>query len=292
MRNLARLTLLLSGLTLLVMVLGPLVRAEDAGLACPDWPLCHGHAVPPYEFRVYLEVIHRYAAAILGLALLVWAGMIFYKKELRQFAKPALLAVLLLAMQITLGALTITRQLEPYIVKSHLINALLFLSCLLYVWHKCVHSPEKGAPWLTGAVLALVFVQIYLGGRVSTFEAGLACTDFPACYQTRAFSEDGQEKLERVFFPPMRGHVEKHMSHRLMAYALALLVIVALASGNLSQSERKGLLVTAVLISIQIAIGAVNVLYQIPTLVTVLHSAMAYAIFVASLLTWFRGLRG
>ncbi len=292
MRFLARTTLFLSGLTLLVMILGPLVRAEDAGLACPDWPLCHGHAVPPYEFRVYLEVIHRYAAAILTLATLAWTLAIVWKKEFRHLWRPAVLALALLTAQILLGALTITKQLEPYIVKSHLLNALLFLSCLLYVWHRSTHLPAGSArPWITGIACALVFVQIYLGGRVSTFEAGLACTDFPACYQTRAFEPDGTEKLERVFFPPMKGHVEKHMSHRLLAYMLGLYLVLALAFGRLRSDERTGLMIVTVLVAVQIAVGAANVLYQIPTLVTVLHSAVAYAIFTASLLTWYRGLR-
>lgn len=292
MRSLARATLFLSGLTLLVMILGPLVRAEDAGLACPDWPLCHGHAVPPYEFRVYLEVIHRYAAAILSLCTLAWTLFILIQKEFRHLWKPAVLALALLTAQILLGALTITKQLEPYIVKSHLLNALLFLSCLLYVWHRINRAPGTGArPWITGTLCALIFAQIYLGGRVSTFEAGLACTDFPACYQTRAFDADGSEKRERVFFPPMKGHVEKHMSHRLLAYGIALFLVLALAFGRLRQDERIGLLVVTVLVAVQIAVGAANVLYQIPTLVTVAHSAVAYAIFTAALLTWYRGLR-
>lgn len=292
MRFLARTTLFLAGTCLVVMILGPLVRAEDAGLACPDWPLCHGHAVPPYEFRVYLEVIHRYAAAILALATLVWAAVIFIKKEFLPLRLPALLAVLLLALQIALGALTITKQLEPYIVKSHLLNALLFLSCVLFVWHRVTQPRSTGGlPWLTGALCALIFGQIYLGGRVSTFEAGLACTDFPACYQTRAFASDGSESMERVFFPTMKGHVEKHMSHRLMAYAIALFLILALAFGRLTGAERIGLLVITGLVAVQIAVGGLNVLYQIPTLVTVLHSALAYAVFTASLLTWYRGFR-
>ena len=292
MRFLGRATLFLSGLTLLVMILGPLVRAEDAGLACPDWPLCHGHAVPPYEFRVYLEVIHRYAAALLALATLAWTIVILSRKEFLHLWKPAVLALGLLTAQILLGALTITKQLEPYIVKSHLLNALLFLSCLLYVWHRTTRLPAAGTrPWITGTLCVLIFGQIYLGGRVSTFEAGLACTDFPACYQTRAFEPDGTEKLERVFFPPMKGHVEKHMSHRLLAYAIALFLVLALAFGRLRSDERTGLLIVTVLVAVQIAVGAANVLYQIPTLVTVAHSAVAYAIFAASLLTWYRGFR-
>lgn len=292
MRFLARATLFLAGLCLTVMILGPLVRAEDAGLACPDWPLCHGHAVPPYEFRVYLEVIHRYAAAILGIATLAWAVAIFLKKEFLHLRVPAALAVVLLALQISLGALTITKQLEPYIVKSHLLNALLFLSCVLFVWHRATQPASQGQlPWLTGALCALIFGQIYLGGRVSTFEAGLACTDFPACYQTRSFASDGSESLERVFFPPMKGHVEKHMSHRFMAYAIGLFLVLALAFGRLTGAERIGLLIITGLVAVQIAVGGLNVLYQIPTLVTVLHSALAYAVFTAALLTWFRGFR-
>ena len=125
-------------LALLTMILGPYVRAENAGLSCPDWPLCFGHVVPPYEYRVYLEFIHRvFAGMLLGPLFIVWLLFSWLDRNLRsKFAAWTFLAALVLAMQIFLGRQTVTMFLNPYIVKSHLLNALLLLGIMLLVWRR------------------------------------------------------------------------------------------------------------------------------------------------------------
>ena len=58
-------------LTLVVVVLGAWVRLTDAGLGCPDWPGCYGELTVPEHAvdagKAWREMIHRYAAGILGL---------------------------------------------------------------------------------------------------------------------------------------------------------------------------------------------------------------------------------
>src|SRR3990172_1071506 len=56
---------LVSGL----IVLGALVRAHGAGLACPDWPLCFGEAMPRLDFRAPFQFAHRVPAASIPLPL-------------------------------------------------------------------------------------------------------------------------------------------------------------------------------------------------------------------------------
>src|ERR687891_1156857 len=50
--------------TFVLIAIGGLVRATDSGLACPDWPLCLGHWLPPAELRPWIEHSHRLVAAV------------------------------------------------------------------------------------------------------------------------------------------------------------------------------------------------------------------------------------
>ena len=59
-------------LTFGLIVLGALVRAHGAGLACPDWPLCFGELLPPMDFKVAFEWTHRLVA---GCVALLFAGL-------------------------------------------------------------------------------------------------------------------------------------------------------------------------------------------------------------------------
>jgi len=293
-----RCTGLLILFSLMVMTLGPLVRAEDAGLACPDWPLCYGHVIPPYEYRVYLEFIHRVVAGLLGVIFVAWLALLVVTGSIRRkFWIPAVLALVLLAMQILLGGATITRKLAPYIVKSHLLNALLYVSCLLFIWKKSDSkrtAPSKNilAILLTGALALAIFIQIFLGGRVSTNEAGLACTDFPACYRVQSFSSDGSSSWQRIYLPPLRGLVEMHMTHRIVAYGVSILALTLLffaSTIGLTKRQQRFLLVIVAMIAVQILLGALNVLFQIPVPITVLHSLLANLIFLFCFENWLEG---
>ncbi|MCJ8275746.1 MAG: COX15/CtaA family protein, partial [Bdellovibrionales bacterium] len=121
---------LLLFLTFDLMLLGAGVRTMDAGLTCPDWPMCFGKAIPDYHFGVYLEFIHRVIAGILSLIFLVffigvWKNQAF--KKLRVFS---LISLFLLVAQVIMGGLTVLKLLEAYIVTMHLTLATCFLVSL------------------------------------------------------------------------------------------------------------------------------------------------------------------
>ena len=96
----ARLSAAVSVLALCVILLGAYVRLSDAGLGCPDWPGCYGHLVVPSadqavaaaneahparpldSGKAWKEMVHRYLAGSLGLAilaLLFWWRMTLYR---------------------------------------------------------------------------------------------------------------------------------------------------------------------------------------------------------------------
>jgi len=296
LKKFSAITLFLCVYTYGIMVLGPLVRAENAGLACPDWPLCYGHVIPPVEYRVYLEFIHRVVAGVGGIFLLLWIIWIFSSPDLRKrFSLYAVAALLLLAVQIFLGRWTVTKLLDAYVVKSHLLTAVIYLSVLLTVWVKArgqslqLHPAQgrKQSLWVAGIFSGLVFLQLFLGGRVSTTGSGLSCNEFPACTSHTVYSQDGSSRTETVFFPPMVGALEMHMTHRLAAYLIFFFAVFLLffsRSQQWPESLLKWNLGIFLGVCFQIMLGAMNVLFMLPVIVTVLHSASAIAIFAASFL--------
>ena len=303
-RSFFYLNLALLAFTLLVMLLGPLVRAEGAGLACPDWPLCKGELFPQMDYQVLLEWLHRLSALLLSLFFLFWTALAFYDKKLREsHARLVLLSLFLLLLQIALGALTITESLDAYIVNSHLLNAvcllgLLFFSCfkILELYgpsQKPASQPSTSSPllprslfWLSSFLLLLVFFQIFMGARVSTHKAGRVCNSFPACYYEASVGPGAELEFVPQYFPPMEGDIEKHMSHRFTAYLLFLTVLALFSLGLKKNWPKKILYLLGsafVLTAVQILIGALNVLLSLPVSLTVLHSFFAYLLYLISL---------
>ena len=55
------------------------MRLKNAGLSCPDWPLCYGQFLPPPGFEIALETGHRFVATLLGILIIVITVVTFRK---------------------------------------------------------------------------------------------------------------------------------------------------------------------------------------------------------------------
>src|SRR5881392_762677 len=188
MSNYRALVLATLALAFVVVVVGAYVRLSDAGLGCPDWPLCYGQPVPAQmpddlaHAKAWTEMGHRYLAAALGLLLLFVFFMSLRKRQSRSLAAAI---VLLVVFQATLGMWTVTMLLKPAIVTSHLLGGMAIFALLLWLahsQHEYRAAPECRAlrPYAALA-LAVLIVQIALGGWVSANYAALACPDLPGC---------------------------------------------------------------------------------------------------------------
>jgi len=291
---------LLLHVIILVIGLGGATRAMNAGLACPDWPLCFGKFIPDYHPQVYFEFIHRALAGAMGVFTVLMFGKILTNKNISKNIKmTGFLALVIYGVQVAMGALTVLKLLEPGYVTTHLVLGIGFLSLMLWIYLSLPKSVKismnkndrKSMPaprWVVfGGIIVLMVVslQIVLGGKVASNYAGLACSvDFPLC-------------LGKLV-PTLEGLVGLHVMHRLGAYLTLLTVIMFFTFLNLSQVrvlqprivQTSRILITLVLV--QVALGIANIKFFLPALITVLHTMLAAGIVATVVLIIFLALNG
>lgn len=171
-----RLVWKLSIATLLLMAVGSATRVMNAGLACPDWPLCYGTLVPTAQMnlQVFLEWFHRLDAALIGCGAIILSGLSWwYRHQLpRWLPWASTFALGLIVFQGVLGGLTVTELLRFDIVTAHLGTALLFFTTLLIIG--CSLTPYQGTgtvgklPWVSLGAGILIYLQSLLGGLVGS----------------------------------------------------------------------------------------------------------------------------
>lgn len=214
-QRLRALTLLTLFLCFDLVLFGAFTRLTDSGLGCPDWPGCYSSASPlgakaqisaeqaampsgPVTHqKAWIEMVHRYGAMALGVLILVLATMSWtHRQQLRRrlLLSPwwPTLTLLWVCLQGAFGALTVTMKLFPAIVTLHLLGGMVLLALLqtqatryrasngLGDDYSIASMPGSAHRWLM-AGFALLWLQIALGGWVSTNYAVLACNEFPMC---------------------------------------------------------------------------------------------------------------
>lgn len=174
--RISRFALAMAAETLFLMALGSATRVMNAGLACPDWPLCYGELVPRQQmnFQVFLEWFHRLTASSMGLfAIALAATAWWYRRSLPRWTPWATTFALgLVLFQGLLGGLTVTELLRFDIVTAHLGAALLFFVTLLAIGVALIPYQGMGTagklPWVSLVAAVLIYVQSLLGALVAS----------------------------------------------------------------------------------------------------------------------------
>lgn len=319
-QRLAALTVLTLFLTFDLVMFGAFTRLTDSGLGCPDWPGCYGNASPSgaaaqisaaqasmptgpvTHSKAWVEMVHRYLATAVGvlIATLLAATWFLRKKGVPVQARWPAFTLFWVCVQGAFGALTVTMKLFPAIVTLHLLGGMVLLMLLgmQAVAHRQAqrgagaHSIDSRARgWLLGA-FALLWLQIALGGWVSTNYAVLACTTFPTCQGGwwplmnfhQAFELWRPLGLTAAGTPiEFSALTAIHYTHRLVAYALFMALGITawkLRRGPLHSASRA----IAGVALLQFATGLSNVVLGWPLVAAVAHTGGAAALVVA--LTW------
>ena len=280
----------------------------NAGLSCPDWPLCLGRIIPNYQPQVYFEFIHRVLAGLISIAAVYLNFKIISNKSISKCLKwIAGGALILLVGQIVLGGLTVLLRLNYGIVTAHLAMGTAFFELSFWVYlslRDLVMATGRAAPNLNKAssnlntpapipnsgsqnlfiftciLTAAVYGQILLGGLVASNYAGLVCPNFPLC--------------EGSLIPSLHGLIGLQVIHRLGAYTLATIIIIY----SIYVFKRVDDLVTRRLVKwllavivLQICVGVVNIELQIPPLIQVIHLGMAVLILTIAVRLLYSSLR-
>jgi len=320
-RRLRVLTLVTLFLTFDLVLFGAFTRLTDSGLGCPDWPGCYGHASPvgaqqpisaaqaampsgPVTHgKAWIEMIHRYLATGVGVLILTLAVATWLSRRKGQGAGTILspwwpMATLVwVCVQGAFGALTVTMKLFPLIVTLHLLGGLVLLALLRAQAVRYAQAqgdarpaPLSAATWLLlSATFGLLWVQIALGGWVSTNYAVLACTDFPACQGSFWPQMDLREgfTLWRALGAGLDGDnisfqalTAIHYVHRLMAYVVFAALLWLASRLRHVPAMRSHALWIGGLALWQFATGLSNVVLGWPLVAAVSHTGGAAALVV------------
>jgi cytochrome c oxidase assembly protein subunit 15 len=239
------------------------------------------------DFETLIEYGHRLAALFVGA--LVFAVAIYAARQRRALSAArgafalAITALVLLVIQVLVGAITVRLELPTATVVLHLMVASALLGVLIIAGLQAraearpsfqAGGAAAGYPRWAVTTAALGFVLLFFGGLVANTGAGPLCQGFPLC--------NGQ------VFPEGGGLVHLHWTHRLLAYAMLVLVILATAKTLREKAPPpipRWSVVALILVVMQIVVAAALVLRQLPADLRGLHLAVGVALW-AALVVW------
>lgn len=234
--------------------------------------------------------------AVLGELILLVAALRWNNSDL---SRVALLTLVVVIFQALLGMWTVTLLLKPIVVMGHLLGGMLMFGLLVWMAWRATHMPITlvEAPTLKNLLrvgVAVLVVQIALGGWVSANYAALACgggsaslDNFPRCVSQWWPPHNFQEgfTLWRGIGVDYEGgvldgasRIAIQMAHRMFAVIVAVYLLWLSFRLFRLPSMRGWATALGVLVALQITLGILNVKLALPLEVAVAHSGGAVAL--------------
>ncbi len=311
----------------IMVLVGGATRLTESGLSIVEWkpvtgalpPLNHQQwtqafeaykTIPQYrelnlgmdlaEFKTifWWEWSHRLLGRVIGAAYLlpflwfIWRGVV--GADLRRrlwliFGLGALQGAV--GWWMVASGLSQRVEVSQYRLATHLVLALLIFAAIVWTLRRLTERPSLAASArlkiTSVALVALTFVQLYLGALVAGLRAGKIYNTWPDI--------DGAfiPSSARLFFetPWWRNLFDNTLTvqfeHRMTAYALLALAILHAFDTIRSRAGTaavSGAWWLALAITVQAALGIVTLLYQVPMDLALAHQAIAIAVLTLAIL--------
>ena len=177
----------------------------------------------------------------------------------------------------------------PYRLATHL--GLAFAIFGLLVWYalrvvkdevEILRARRQRLPGVmswTGALIALIFVQILSGALVAGLDAGRGYVDWPL--MEGSFLPPESFDLSPVWHNFFENPALAQFDHRMIAYAIVLATIAFfISAGKVAHQRAKGWVrLTAFVVLAQVAVGIVTVMHAAPLGLALIHQALALVLF-------------
>ena len=210
------------------VALGGVVRVTGSGLGCPDWPLCHGQIIPPFDTATLIEYSHRLSASMLMVLVLATTGLAwrYYRSDERIVASASLGLGLVLVAAV-LGGVTVLTELVWWVVLMHLGIAEGAVACMAVAaflgWRPTAAGERQTESdpsarrlnVLVVASLTTAFVLLLSGSYMVGYGAGSSCGTWPLC---------------RGSLLPQGTAYAIHMGHRFLTVMVGILILATVAA--------------------------------------------------------------
>jgi len=277
--------------TLGLITMGSIVRVTGYGLGCPDWPLCYGQIVPPFDIAPWFEFTHRLIGAATSLQIVglgVWAWRRY--RHVPRILHPAVAVVALLGGQIVLGGLHVIYELPTGTgwIHTGVAMAIAGLVAMLVATTPpaartlaeqaaVAVKRDRRLPALVAVTAMVAYCLLLTGAYVTRSGAALVCPSFPDC---------GAGASAAVLQPL----IDIQMFHRFTAYGVALLVGLTVwrlvRAGSHQRDLSSAAAVLAALVVIQFGLGISNVLLRLPLWSRTLHLLVAALLWTGLVMLW------
>lgn len=289
------------GYNLLVILWGGYVRASGSGAGCGShWPLCNGEVVPRSPtMATIVEFSHRLTSGLALLLVVALAILAFRKYQKRHPVR--LFAGLSLFFMLTEALVGAGLVLFEYVAMNksvarawwmgaHLLNTFILVACIaITAWiattgERLSLTRGPGAPrWLKLFCLVTIVATLILG--VSGAISALGATLFPVTSVAEGIRQD--------LSPTAHILVRLRIYHPIIACIVSMLMIVLAVAIRLWRTGRRTILFARwliALVTIQFAIGIVNLLLHAPISLQIIHLFLSDLIWIVLVLLTYTGL--